>query len=41
MKCKNTAQMRAFIRSLLEQAYGDKAFAQVAVFADMNGDCGV
>ncbi len=41
MKCKNTAQMRAFIRSLLEQAYADKAFAQVTVFADMNGDCGV
>ena len=41
LKCKNTAEMRAFIRSLLEQAYADKAFAGISVFADMNGDCGV
>lgn len=41
LKCKNTAEMRAFIRSLLEQAYADKAFAKVSLFADMNGDCGV
>ena len=41
LKCKNTAEMRAFIRSLLEQAYADRAFADVSVFADMNGDCGV
>lgn len=41
LKCKNTAEMRGFIRSLLEQAYSDKAFTDVSVFADMNGDCGV
>ena len=41
LKCKNTAEMRAFIRSLLEQAYADKAFANISLFADMNGDCGV
>lgn len=41
LKCKNTAEMRRFIRSLLEQAYADKAFSGVSVFADMNGDCGV
>lgn len=41
LKCKNTVDMRRFIRSLLEQAYADKAFAGISVFADMNGDCGV
>ncbi len=41
LKCKNTAEMRAFIRSLLEAAYSDKAFGGISVFADMNGDCGV
>jgi len=41
LKCKNTAEMRRFIRSLLEQAYADKAFSGISVFADMNGDCGV
>ena len=41
LKCKNTAEMRSFIRSLLEQAYADKAFANISLFADMNGDCGV
>ena len=33
--------MRSLIRSVLEQAYSDKAFAGVSVYADMNGDCGV
>lgn len=41
LKCKNTAQMRAFIRGLLEAAYADRVFAGISVFADMNGDCGV
>lgn len=41
LKCKNTAEMRRLIRSLLEQAYADKAFSGISVFADMNGDCGV
>ena len=41
LKCKNTAEMRRLIRHLLEQAYADKAFSEVSVYADMNGDCGV
>lgn len=41
LKCKNTAEMRDFIRSLLEQAYADKAFSGISVYADMNGDCGI
>ena len=41
LKCKDTAEMRSFIRNLLEQAYADKIFAGISVFADMNGDCGV
>lgn len=41
LKCKNTVDMRKFIRSLLEQAYADKTFLNVSLFADMNGDCGV
>lgn len=41
LKCKNTAEMRGFIRSLLEQAYADRAFSGISVFADMNGECGV
>ena len=41
LKCKNTAEMRTFIRSLLEGAYADRAFAGISVYADMNGDCGV
>ena len=41
LKCKNTAEMRAFIRLLMKQAYADKAFVNVSLFADMNGDCGV
>lgn len=41
LKCKNTPEMRGFIRTLLEQAYADRAFAGISVFADMNGDCGV
>lgn len=41
LKCKNTPEMRTFIRSLLEQAYADKAFTKISLFADMNGDCGV
>ena len=41
VKCKNTAEMRALIRGVLVQAYADKAFMNVSLFADMNGDCGV
>lgn len=41
LKCKNTADTRKFIRTLLERAYADKTFADISVFADMNGDCGI
>lgn len=41
IKCKNTAEMRELIRGLLKQAYADKLFTGVSLFADMNGDCGV
>ncbi len=41
LKCKNTAEMRAFIRGLLERAYKEKLTQLAAVYADMNGDCGV
>jgi len=41
IKCKNTAEMRELIRGVLRQAYADKAFMHVSLFADMNGDCGV
>ncbi len=41
LKCKNTDAMRLFIRKLLEQAYADKTFTGISVYADMNGDCGV
>ena len=41
IKCKNTAEMRELIRGLLKQAYADKTFSGVSLFADMNGDCGV
>ena len=41
LKCKNTAQMRNFIRDVLAQCYQDKRFEGVSIYADMNGDCGV
>ena len=41
LKCKNTADMRRFIRETMGQAAADKRFASVRLFADMNGDCGV
>lgn len=41
LKCKNTADMRRFIRQVMAQAVADKRFASVQLFADMNGDCGV
>ncbi len=41
MKCKNTAEMRTFIRGLLERAYKEKLTQLATVYADMNGDCGV
>ena len=41
LKCKNTAEMRAFIRGLLERACKEKITQLAAIYADMNGDCGV
>ena len=41
IKCKNTAELRGLIRGLIEKAYADRMFAEVSLFADMNGDCGV
>ncbi len=41
LKCKNTADMRRFIRKVMTEALADKHFASVQLFADMNGDCGV
>lgn len=41
LKCKNTAEMRGFIRGLLERAYKEKITQLAAIYADMNGDCGV
>ncbi len=41
LKCKNTAAMRDFIRSVLTQCYADKRFDGVSIYADMNGDCGI
>ena len=41
LKCKNTAQMRKFIRDVLAQCYQDRQFDGVSIYADMNGDCGV
>ena len=41
LKCKNTAEMRGFIRGLLERAHSEKITQLAAIYADMNGDCGV
>lgn len=41
LKCKNTPELRAFVRSLLEQSRAAAPARDVQIFADMNGDCGV
>ena len=41
LKCKDTAEMRGFVRKLLSEASADPAFRGISVYADMNGDCGV
>ncbi len=41
MKCKNTAEIRGFIRSLTVRAAQIKKMKKVALYADMNGDIGV
>lgn len=41
MKCKNTAEIRGFIRNLTTKAAQIKEMKKVTLFADMNGDTGV
>ena len=41
MKCKNTAEIRGFIRNLITKAAQIKDMRKVTLFADMNGDTGV
>ena len=41
MKCKNNAEIRGFISSLLTEAVNLKEMKGVALYADMNGDIGV
>jgi len=41
MKCKNNAEIRGFISSLLTEAANLKEMKGVALYADMNGDVGV
>jgi len=41
LKCKNTAEMRLFLRGLLERAHKEKITKLATIYADMNGDCGV
>ena len=41
MKCKNTAEIRGFIRNLITKAAQTKDMRKVTLFADMNGDTGV
>ena len=41
MKCKNTAEIRGFIREVLTEAAKLKEMKGAALYADMNGDVGV
>ena len=41
MKCKNSAEMRGFIREVLTESAKLKEMKGVALYADMNGDVGV
>lgn len=41
MKCKNTAEIRGFIRDLTVRAAQIKEMKKVTLYADMNGDTGV
>ncbi len=41
MKCKNNAEMRGFISSLLKESPKLKGMKGVALYADMNGDVGI
>ena len=41
MKCKNSAEMRGFIREVLTESAKLKEMKGVALYADINGDVGV
>lgn len=41
IKCRNTAAFRALISGLLIKASKDKAFSNISVYADINGDIGL
>ena len=41
MKCKNTAEIRGFIREVLTESGKLKEMRRVLITADMNGDAGV
>jgi len=41
MKCKNNAEMRGFIGSILTEGAALKEMAKVTMYADMNGDTGI
>lgn len=41
MKCKNNAEMRSFISSILTESAKLRAMSGITLYADMNGDVGV
>lgn len=41
MKCKNTPEIRGFIRSILTEAPKLREMSKITFYADMNGDAGV
>ena len=41
MKCKNSAEMRGFIREVLTESAKLKEMKGAALYADINGDVGV
>ncbi|MDE5558816.1 MAG: primosomal protein N' [Ruminococcus sp.] len=41
MKCKNTAEIRAFISNILKHSAQLKEMKNISIFADMNGDTGL
>ena len=41
IKCKNNAEMRGFISSILKESSKLRDMSGVSLYADMNGDAGV
>lgn len=41
LKCKNTAQLREFVRQILYEINTCKEYSKVNIYADINGDIGV